>query len=503
MFPDEPFAPEKVEKQIADLNDSLQKNFTQRQTRNPRLINDLQQLAQTYRADSAVLERAHQRLVNHLNEKAELANWNDNLVSTPSKKLQLRKNVNPSHRKLSWSPRLIAALLLVGILLVGTFVFAFSRLLSSTTVQKTPPAKAPNNSAALSISIEPQPFLYQNDLYVNSGSDIRTYAIQNGVPGRIYALADVGTPTIINGVLYASGLTSTSAMQISDGKLLWQAPFGSGTTNPPLIVNNVLYGYTPIPNKIFYALRVSDGKVLWQYRLSNQNEFPNAPLVVQGIVYFSSYIQLNQSIDARVYALKATDGSLIWYRSLGQRMISSLKTDGSTLYVFVDGSIEALQAHSGNIIWRSSLPLSSQLEMSNTTIGAMFNGIIYIAGGDGTIYALRTADGTLLWHYQTSPGTQFGLFITQGNTLYVGILAISTPNPHSIRSSFLLALRTNNGHLRWQTHLSMQEILNPVAGQGVIYVVYGTGNNGQQVLSALLAINGTTLWNRMLPASFS
>jgi outer membrane protein assembly factor BamB len=502
MFPDEPFVPEKVEEQIADLHKSLQRDFTQHQMRNPRLINHLQQLAQTYQEDPEVLERAHQRLVSHLNEKAELANWNNNLFDTPSQKLQLRKNVNPSRRRLFWSPRLIAALLLVGILLVGTFVFTLPRLSSPTTVQKTPPSKAPNNSAALSISIEPQPVLYQNNLYVNTGSDIRTYAIQNGAPGRTYALSDVGTPTISNDVLYASGLTSTSAIQLSNGKLMWQVPFGNETTNPPTIVNGVLYGYTDTPNKVFYALRASDGEALWQYGISNQNEFPDAPLVVQDVVYFSSYIQLNQSIDARIYALNATDGSLLWYRSLGHKAISDLKTDGSTLYVFVDGSVEALRANDGGVIWRLPLPLSSQLGMNNTFLETVANGIIYVVGGNGPIYAIQAVNGKLLWNYQASSGTQFGLFVTQGSTLFVGMLAVSAPNPHRIRASFLLALHTGNGHLSWQTQLSVQEILNPIAGQGVIYLVYGAINNSQPVLSALHETDGTVLWSRQLPEFF-
>lgn len=189
---------------------------------------------------------------------------------------------------------------------------------------------------------------------------------------------------------------------------------------------------------------------------------------------------------------------LLWRHTLGHVAISDVKTDGATLYVLVDGSIEALRANDGAVLWRSQLPPSSLREMHNTFLETVTNGIIYVASGKGPIYALQTSNGAILWHYQASPGTEFGSFSIWGNTLYVGMLAISTPNPYRIRSSFLLALRINDGYLLWQKHLGEQEILNPAAGQGVVYVIYETGNNGQEVLSALRATDGTSLWTRTL-----
>jgi len=494
MFSDEPFVPEAVEQQIADLQRRVQDHHAQPQTPNLRLIRHVQQLYQVCEGDSEGVNHAYQRLLQRRDSRTVLTDRKmgsfDNITSLPTP----GKTGKGSRKRPFWHPYLIAAVLLIGVLLTGAFVFALSRLSAPSSARRT---TFPQNSAALNISFEPQPLLYQNTLYVNSGSDIRAYATQNGTFERTYQLADIENPTIHDGVLYASNTTSTFALRLSDGKVLWQAPFGLAT--PPIIVNGMLYASADTPDKVVYALQANDGKVRWQYRFDNQDESPSAPLVSQGMVYFSSSLQLQQTIDARIYALKATDGSLLWHQSLGHTAISNVETDGATFYVFVDGSVEAFHAN-GGVMWRSRLPISSQEDMQNTFLAAVANGMIYVKGGNGAIYALRVTDGTLLWNYQAASGTLFGLFSIQGNILYAGILPVSALGIHSVRASFLLAIRTSDGHLLWQRQLAEQDILNPTAEQGVIYVVYGTGN-GQEVLSALRATNGLLLWTRTLSPS--
>jgi outer membrane protein assembly factor BamB len=400
------------------------------------------------------------------------------------------------HKRNVWRPVLLATLLLIGVLLAGTVFFTRSPLHSppATVHEATPHQAVSNGSGALGIFDQPQPFLYQNTLYINTGQDIRSYAAQNGAPERTYTLADAGNPTIVSGILYTGGLTSTSAMRISDGKLLWQAPFGSISANVPEIVKGMLYGCTP--DKVFYALRTSDGKLLWQYRLGNQNEIPSSPVLVQGSVYFTSYIPLKYSIDARISALNGNDGKLMWHRSLGHVSITQLQTDGSALYFEVDGSVEALRANDGGLLWQYHLPFSSQLEMSNTFLARVTSGIMYVAAGNGTIYALQTADGKPLWRYQASPGTIFSSFSVQGRALYVGMLAV--PASNSYRSSSVVALSIGDGHLLWHYQLGTQEVLAPIADQDVIYVTYGTA--GQEELYALRAENGVPLWHHTLYA---
>lgn len=496
MFSDDPFLPETVEQQIAHLQERAQDNSAQQQTPNLRLIQHVQQLYQASEPDSEGVNRAYQQLFQHGESRVISRDRKMDFFDNTTSHTSSGKTARESRKRPLWYTYLIAAVLLIGVLLTGTFVFAFSR-------SSTPPAArrttSPRNSAAFRISLDAHPLLYQNTLYVNSGSDIRAYATRNGALERIYPLADVENPTILNGVLYASNTTSTFALRLSDGKLLWRTPFGLAT--PPIIVNGMLYASSENPNsgapdKVVYALRVDDGKVLWQYRFDNQNEVPSAPLVIQGVVYFSSSTQLHQTIDARIYALKATDGSLLWHQLLGHTAISNVETDGSAFYVFVDGFVEAFHSN-GRVMWHTRLPISSLVDMQNTYLAAIANGVIYVQG-NGTVYALRATDGTLLWHYQSSSGTYFGSFNVQGNVLYVGMLPFSALGNSAYRPSFLLALRIDNGHPLWQKQLTEQEILNPTVEGGVIYVVYGLGN-GQDALSALRTTDGHLLWTRTFP----
>ncbi len=69
MLPDPPFAPETVEEQLADLKESLQFHQPQEQTRNLRLIQDLQQLYPAHAAEPEAMERTRLHLLERLEQR--------------------------------------------------------------------------------------------------------------------------------------------------------------------------------------------------------------------------------------------------------------------------------------------------------------------------------------------------------------------------------------------------------------------------------------------------
>lgn len=498
MPSDEPFIPEIVEKQLADLESPVDHSI-QDQTHNSLLIKHLQQIYHMQAGDTLTLARAKQRILQQVQAKEKLPQVIELLAQSSSSsvypKLKHTVAAQPpkNHRRLY----LLAALLFIGCLSLAAIFLTFPLLHyvfpSNTSV------------ASLNIGIETQPLLYQHNLYINDGNDIHAYAAGDGAPGRTYTLPtnpDTNTAgngsaepldtilsfTIGNGILYMSGEALTSATRMSDGKVLWQAPFGRSVLNST--IGSVIYGYT---RHTIYALRADDGKLLWQYPLAEQHEVPNAPLAVQGTVYFSAFIQLNHAIDARIYALNAADGILQWVHILGHAAISDLQTDGLRLYIFVDGSAEALRTSDGAVLWHHKLPFSSALEMSNTSLKMVTHGVVYVAGGDGSIYALQVASGQLLWRYEALSGTQFGSLSVQGNAVYIGMLAAS---PFQPRASLIVALQNSNGLFLWQKQLSEQDILSPIASQGTVYTIVET--NGQEALFALRTDVGRLLWQRTL-----
>ena len=86
-----------------------------------------------------------------------------------------------------------------------------------------------------------------NVVYVSANED-------NG-PGRVYALrASDGSqlwhyttntysyvPTVVNGIAYLFSDQGLSALQASNGRLLWRAAVEGNSGLPPQVINGVLY----------------------------------------------------------------------------------------------------------------------------------------------------------------------------------------------------------------------------------------------------------------------
>ena len=450
---------------------------------NLRLIENLQQNYQPQNASEGMLENAKRRIIQRLDKRILQSANSQFFQSETSFSSKSTRKISQGKRQVRHSC-LLVAILLIGLLSLGTASFVIFHFSSSSVGY---------GLGGFNIVGEPQPVLYQHNLYVVSSGNISTYAVQDGSRGRTYKLANIESSAFTNGILYASTLSVTYAMQISDGKLLWQAPFGSNHSNPPEIVNGVLYGSTATD---VYALHTSDGKLLWRYHTENRDESFTSPVIAQGMVCFTSTVQNYQKIDARAYALSMNNGKLIWEKILGHSSISSLKTDGTALYGFVDGSIIALQGKDGKILWQHQLASLSLLEMHHTMVEAVTNGVVSIAAGDGVIYGLQAAHGIALWNYRVGRGTLFSSFSIDGGVLYFGILPFSTPN--APRVSSIVALQANDGHRIWQYQMGEQEMLSPNAEQGVIYVIALANNHGQQALYALRADNTALIWQHTL-----
>lgn len=508
MLPDQPFAPETVEEQLADLKERLQFQQLPEHTRNLRLIQDLQQLYPAHAAEPATLERTRLHLLQRLEERTLQPNG----PSSPLQNNLLASQESPrrvtfrSRRKMRRSALLVA---LIGVVLGGfillpslysAFFSARPGIISGSLTHPSPSTVA----SGLARHIAPQPVFYQGKIYVNIGGEIHTYSAQTGVPGRAYALANPRewSFTIVDGILYESGVDATSATRISDGKLLWQAPFGSsGSLDAQEIVNGALYVVSEgvEKNKInesIYALRASDGKLLWRYRLKNANEFADGSVVVlQGVLYFTSSVGLDQPVDERISALKATDGALLWSHTLGHTSTPSSRTDGisppstngSLLYVYVNSSVKALQPGSGNVIWQT--PPSE-----DRVTPVITSGIVYNVIGD-TVYALQAARGTILWRYKPSTNGQIALFSAEGSVLALGIFADVPAGNQAVSS--VVGLRTSDGHLLWQStvHVYRTETPSLTVGPDAVYVVISRGFPHAD-LSALSAKDGTVLWQQ-------
>ncbi len=152
-----------------------------------------------------------------------------------------------------------------------------------------------------------QAIVYQDTVFVGTEMG-RLYALQ-ARSGALLWVFEAGGP-ILNSVaadadkvVFGSLDGAVYAVAVATGRQVWKAQLSTrlGFSTAPVIADDrVLLGGQ---NGVFYALDLPTGAVLWQYQVG-------APILQtaawnNGQVYFGA-------MDMRVYALRASDGSLVW-----------------------------------------------------------------------------------------------------------------------------------------------------------------------------------------------
>ena len=115
-------------------------------------------------------------------------------------------------------------------------------------------------------------------------------------------------------------------------------------------------------------------QTLWSY--TTGDDVGSSPAVVDGVIFVSSF-------DNKVYALNASDGSLVWSYTTGGDVGSSPAVAGGVVFVASsDNNVYALNATNGSLIW------------SYTTGGLVFSspavadGVVFVGSYDNNMYAL-------------------------------------------------------------------------------------------------------------------
>jgi len=269
----------------------------------------------------------------------------------------------------------------------------------------------------------------------------------------------IGMPTLFNGVIYAvSDKQTLFALDASDGALLYK--MGGSFLRSPIVVNDV--AYVSLDDGTEYAFQPSTGALLWRYTHDAAALVP--PLVSNGIVYiiatkFAAYAALAPAAgDARqtsgsrlllqrsvpvisasssVYALRASDGTLLWHYTgnATQGYSWAAVADGvvyvSTLVNMYKGYVIALQGNNGSLVW------SEATDDPPITASAILNGVVYVGAENGDLYALQAGNGSPLWHY-TIFGAILSTPVLSGEMVYVGSA-----------NGIAYALRARDGVLLW------------------------------------------------------
>jgi hypothetical protein len=160
---------------------------------------------------------------------------------------------------------------------------------------------------------------------------------------------------------------ATDASVPAQLEVLWSAPLG-GRLTPPVFDGERLYVASSDAHAV-HALARKDGRPQWTFTADGRVDSP--PTLHEGLVLFGCR-------DGRVYALRASDGVLVWrFRAAPReqrivargRLESPWPVPGSILVVkgaayfvegrssFLDGGMDlfALEPHTGNVLHRTHL----------------------------------------------------------------------------------------------------------------------------------------------------
>jgi outer membrane protein assembly factor BamB len=215
------------------------------------------------------------------------------------------------------------------------------------------------------------------------------------------------------------------------------------------VVDGVAYAGTY--DNAVYALRSSNGSLLWHTRINGAVE--ESPVVLNGIVYVSSFV--GQIGPAYLSALRAGDGTVLWQYS-SQSYINRPVIDDGVIYIAPQSDqVTALRAGDGTSLWHFTAAQGSSYQ-----IKSLFKGVLYVSAGtnglSSTVYALRASNGTVLWHY-TTDGLEDMFMSPNGGAIYV----FSQGN--------LSALRAGDGHKLWSQPIDATFDQSPQIIDGVIY----------------------------------
>jgi outer membrane protein assembly factor BamB len=200
-------------------------------------------------------------------------------------------------------------------------------------------------------------------------------------------------PAVSNGVVYigcADG--NLYALDAIAGNLKWKYYTGSPIVESSVVVsNNVIF----IGNRGGYlsAINADNGQLKWIFSADGISLEQSRPLINNGVIYLASWYNVKDFKQAgSLYAIKESDGSLIWKGLNGQGFTSGpVYADGKIFINSDDRNMYAVDATTGMEIWKKSI-------VANGAVPTVANGKVFAGGGgSNAFYVLDASTGNESW----------------------------------------------------------------------------------------------------------
>jgi len=222
------------------------------------------------------------------------------------------------------------------------------------------------------------------------------------------------------------------------------------------------------------------------YKLQLTGFVDASPVVWNGNVYLTNNPGMGSSEQLGLYAINATNGSIIWKIPDIYGMATPAVSDNGYLFVHAydnstgNGVLFSFYATNGTKRWNVTIEQNAGWwQVSSSPL--VYNGSVYVLGYDGTLYAFDF-DGNELWNvssgginkqYFSSPSAGDGLIFY----------------PRNESGTYYLAALNETGAIVWKKPVNGTIVNTPAVSGGRVYVATDT------TLYAFNATDGTELWN--------
>jgi alcohol dehydrogenase (cytochrome c) len=191
--------------------------------------------------------------------------------------------------------------------------------------------------------------------------------------------------------------------------------------------NRTLAGDRYSPLNQINAQNVASLKLVGSFDLQTDiNSFQTGPLVVSGIMYFTT--------NRFTYAVNAATGKLVWKKERSNAATAGYGANRGVAYLdgklfrgTSDSHVLGMNAKDGSILWDVKLDVSGQPGVAIPMAPIAYKGMVFVgtAGGDlvgvtGHVYALDASDGHVIWKFDTitnyadNPKTSTGIPVSGG-----------------------------------------------------------------------------------------
>ncbi|MCD6382907.1 MAG: PQQ-binding-like beta-propeller repeat protein, partial [Thermoplasmata archaeon] len=297
----------------------------------------------------------------------------------------------------------------------------------------------------------------------------------------------------------------TDSLMPLNPSILWNTSIPGHTRSSPVVYQGRVY--VGSGDRRLYCLDIDTGVILWSFNTYVNASVPGgeiryAPSVSNGVVYFTTE-------SYGVYAVNATDGTLLWYSSMPVRSVS--RTPALTDDVLGIAGAKISEAYfygvsmeNGTILWSFSFP---SLVVGITADPASDGERFYFGTDAGYFYCLDKdgfSDGNdgFTGENDTSPGAGDVIWVYNATrpidgspTIAGGVILFGD------RAGYLHCLNRLTGTELWMRKVGDYLSSPPAVYNGKIYTlamyhyyIAGFPYEGAK-LTALRLSDGTELWN--------